>query len=573
MNSKKDNIEHGMNETLAQDVAAGEMKDLGEPHSSHTGELHRTFKARHIQMIALGTPSHQPVETNISLTGINNRWLYWKRSIYIHRKSSSLWRSNGHVDWIYARLYNADMMRKAFSMMIVLSEATCIFPTPGSFIDHAARFIDPAVGFATGFTEWFGWMTVCATEAAVARIILRQKNSYWTEAIPTPAVMVIFLTIVFTIHVFPNTWFAEFEFITGALKVIAMLIILLACIAILGGAGSYTTSDRGWNYREAPIFPNGFKGVCMTFTLAGWATGGQEIMGLTAAEAKMPRWNMPRACINLFARIIFFYELSVIFITLLVPYTNPTLLGDGSAANSPFVIAMNLAGIKGIPDMLNAIILLGLVAIGAESIYMGSRILSAMANLNMLPKALGRVDKKGRPYWGLLVTALGSTICTFINCSSTGGIIFSWFSSVSATSYFLSWLVISITNIQMRRAFKSQEDDVWKLPHAWKQRLFPLATVFLFTSTLLVLILTAYVAADPIDSSPSVKSFFQTCLGIPVWIFAFVGYKLYFRTKFSKPVEADLQTGRRPLSHEDIQFLDKYHSQPWWKRGLSYVTF
>lgn len=35
-------------------------------------------------------------------------------------------------------------------MMNVLSEITCIWPTPGSFIDHAGRFVDPAIAFATG---------------------------------------------------------------------------------------------------------------------------------------------------------------------------------------------------------------------------------------------------------------------------------------------------------------------------------------------------------------------------------------------------------------------------------------
>lgn len=34
--------------------------------------------------------------------------------------------------------------------MQVMSEACVIFPTSGAFIDHAARFVDPALGFAVG---------------------------------------------------------------------------------------------------------------------------------------------------------------------------------------------------------------------------------------------------------------------------------------------------------------------------------------------------------------------------------------------------------------------------------------
>lgn len=56
--------------------------------------------------------------------------------------------------------------------MNILTEMTCIYPTPGSFIDHAARFVDPAAAFALGFTEWLAWMTVVSAEAAVVRVVL-----------------------------------------------------------------------------------------------------------------------------------------------------------------------------------------------------------------------------------------------------------------------------------------------------------------------------------------------------------------------------------------------------------------
>ncbi len=73
------------------------------------------------------------------------------------------------------------------------------------------------------------------------------------------------------------------------------------------------------------------RGLCTVFVLAAWATGGQEIMGILAGEARLPRWDMPRACTNLFIRILFFYELSIVFISLLVDYRNPRLLSSGTA--------------------------------------------------------------------------------------------------------------------------------------------------------------------------------------------------------------------------------------------------
>jgi amino acid transporter len=52
----------------------------------------------------------------------------------------------------------------ALAMLTVLGEATALFPTSGSFIDHATRFVDPALGFAIGCCEWFGALTVIAAE-------------------------------------------------------------------------------------------------------------------------------------------------------------------------------------------------------------------------------------------------------------------------------------------------------------------------------------------------------------------------------------------------------------------------
>lgn len=398
--------------------------------------------------------------------------------------------------------------------------------------------------------------------------------SYWTDKIPTAACMTVYLVIIFTIHALPNRVFAEFEFGTAAIKVVAMFMILFACIAMLGGAGPTGSTNHAYNFRELPTFPHGFKGVCATFTLAAWATGGQEIMGLSAGEARFPRWDMPRACTNLFARILLFYELSIVFLSLLVPYNDPRLLSTGTVASSPFVIALQNAGIGVLPDIINVIILLGLVAIGAESLYVSSRVMTAMAQMKYFPEVLGRIDRKGRPYWALFITGICSVVCTYINCSGTGGVIFTWFSSISATSYFMTWMVIPITNIQMRRAIQKQGDPAWSLPYAWKLRAWPMTSIALFLSSFFVLMATGYVALFPIGSGkPTAEGFFQTMLGVPIWIVAYLGWKFWHRTKLVDPAKADLNTGRVPLTEENIQQFDAYYAQSRWKRALSYVRF
>ena len=82
----------------------------------------------------------------------------------------------------------------ALCMLNVLSETSCLFPTSGSFIDHAARFVDPALAFAIGFCEWFGALTVIAAEAAVVPIGVFNSILYLTIT-PFPSRATMFLVL------------------------------------------------------------------------------------------------------------------------------------------------------------------------------------------------------------------------------------------------------------------------------------------------------------------------------------------------------------------------------------------
>ncbi|CAK7212608.1 hypothetical protein SEUCBS140593_001560 [Sporothrix eucalyptigena] len=508
------------------------------------GKLRRTFRTRHVQMIALGA--------NIG------------SGVYV---SSGEALRNGSAPGML--IGYGLICTMAMVMMNILSEAQSLFPTSGSFIDHASRFVDPALGFALGFCEWFGALTVVAAEGAVVPIVI----SYWTSSVPPAAWYTIYLVIVLGQHLLPNRVFAEFEFGTGVLKVVFTFIVLFTMLVVCAGFGG-DAIDRGYNYTSLAAFPNGFKGVASVFLLASWATGGQEIIGVSVGESVFPRWELPRAAKNLFIRIVLIYMSACVYITVLVPYTEPRLLDDSNElASSPFVIVMDKVGIKVLPDILNAVLLIGLAGIGSESIYTASRIQTSMARMGMFPKIFGKVDRYGRPIYSTATCALISIVLTYINLSTGGATAFTWFSSVSATTTFFAWMTIPLTNWYMHRAIKAQGDPALQLKHAFKLRWWPAAPIFLFVTTLFTFASTFYVSASPIDEAPSATIFFQNMLCFPLFVVAYFGYKLYFKTKIQDPATADLQSGRRFLTETELEMLDKYYGKPWYMRMLSYVTF
>ena len=457
----------------------------------------------------------------------------------------------------------------AMFMMNLLSEAQSLFPTSGSFIDHASRFVDPALGFAIGFCEWFGALTVVAAEGAVVPIVA----SYWTSAVPAAAWYTIYLVIVLGQHILPNRVFAEFEFGTGVAKVLMTFIVLFVMLIICCGYGG-NQIDRGYNFTALSAFPNGFKGVAIEFLMAAWATGGQEIIGISSGEAAFPRWELPRACKNLFIRIVLIYISACVYVSVLVPYTDPELLSsDNSLIASPFVIAMNKVHLNVLPDIVNVVLIIGLAGIGSESMFTASRIQTAMARMGMAPAIFAKVDSLGRPIYSNICCAAISIVMTYINCSTGGATAFTWFSSVSATTTFFAWMTIPITNWFMHRALKAQDDPALEMKHAFRVRWYPFAPLFLFFTTLFCLICTIYTSASPIGTPASATEFFETMLCLPLFIFCYAFWKLWHRTKLQDPKTADLKSGRRFLSETELQILDDYYSQSLWKRFLSYLTF
>ena len=73
---------------------------------------------------------------------------------------------------------------------------------------------------------------------------------------------------------------------------------------------------------------------------------------IAGAEVKNPLRNIPKAIRNVYIRLLLFYVGGVAIIGLLVPSTDERLnIADGTAAASPFVIAINNAGIKVLPSV------------------------------------------------------------------------------------------------------------------------------------------------------------------------------------------------------------------------------
>ena len=75
-----------------------------------------------------------------------------------------------------------------------------------------------------------------------------------------------------------------------------------------------------------------------------------ELVIVASGEMESPRRNIPRAARRFFYRLIFFYVIGILSVTVLCPSTDKALTDGGSGAgSSPFVIGIKNAGVRVLP--------------------------------------------------------------------------------------------------------------------------------------------------------------------------------------------------------------------------------
>jgi amino acid transporter len=233
-------------------------------------------------------------------------------------------------------------------------------------------------------------------------------------------------------------------------------------LGIIIDTGGVPTDDRGYignKYYNIPDvtsagFRNGFHGFCGVFVNAAFAYTGTELTGLAAAETDNPRKEIPKAAKQVIYRIILFYVVNLALVGLVVPVNNEALNGSAGASSlhSPFVIAIQLAGIKVLPSIFNAVILIAVMSVANACTFGSTRTMQALAANGMGPKATAYIDKKGRPVVVVAIQLLFGLLA-YINLAPNGGDIFTWLLSLSGITVLFVFGSIAIAHIRFRRAW------------------------------------------------------------------------------------------------------------------------
>lgn len=437
-----------------------------------------------------------------------------------------------------------------YAMVMALGELAVIFPISGGFTTYATRFIDESFGYANNFNYMLQWLVTLPLEIVSASITV---NFWGTDPKYRDGFVALFWLAIVIINMFGVKGYGEAEFVFSFIKVITVVGFIILGI-ILNCGGGPTGGYIGGKYWHDPGAFAGdtpgakFKGVCSVFVTAAFSFAGSELVGLAASESVEPRKSVPKAAKQVFWRITLFYILSLLMVGLLVPYNDKSLIGASSvdAAASPFVIAIKTHGIKGLPSVVNVVILIAVLSVGNSAIYGCSRTMVALAEQRFLPEIFSYVDRKGRPLVGIAVTSAFGLIA-FVAASKKEGEVFNWLLALSGLSSLFTWGGICICHIRFRKALAAQGRGLDEL--SFKSPTGVWGSYWGLFMVIIMFIAQFYVAIFPVGDSPSAEGFFEAYLSFPLVMVMYIGHKIYKRNwKLFIPAEKmDIDTGRREV--------------------------
>ena len=392
--------------------------------------------------------------------------------------------------------------------------------------------------------------------------------TYWidTNRVNAGVWITIFIVLIISINYFGITFFGEFEFWLSSFKVVVIIgIILLSIILVLGGGPDH--DRKGFRYWKDPgafntYISDGdtgrFYGVLLTMVSATFAFLGTELVGVTVGEAQNPRKTIPRAIKLTFYRILVFYILSVFLVGLLVPYNSPELAfaikANSSAAASPFVVAIKLASIPVLPDIMNGCILLFVFSSANSDLYIATRTIYGLAREGKAPAILARTDRRGVPTYALAASSVFALLA-YMNVSNDARTIFGYFVNLVTIFGLLTWISILVTHIYFVRARKAQGIRVESL--AYKAPLGVGGSWIALIFCCIISLTKSFDVFTKTGGNFDYKTFITAYLGIPLYLILIFGYKYSTKSKGVNPHEADLWTGKDAIDREEATFLER----------------
>jgi GABA permease len=341
--------------------------------------------------------------------------------------------------------------------MRMLGEMATAIPAIGSFVEYTRRALGPAAGFTTGWLYWYFWVIVVGFEAVAGAGIL----SRWIDA-PLWSMALVLMVMMTITNLWSVKTYGEFEFWFASIKVAAIIAFLILGTTYVFGLWPDTGFSLG-NLTEVGGFaPEGWAAIVSGIVVVIFSMVGAEIVTVAAAESADPEKAVVRATNAVISRVLIFFVGSIALLVTILPW-NDARLGE-----SPYVAALDVMGIPGAADIMNAIVLTAVLSCLNSGLYTASRVMFALARRGDAPKAVLETNRRGVPVKAILAcTAIGYVGVAMAYVSPET--VFMFLLNSSGAIVLFVYALICASQIKLRRELEREAPERLKL----KMWLFP----------------------------------------------------------------------------------------------------
>lgn len=492
--------------------------------------LHRSLRGRHVQLLGIGATIGSQL-----FVGIGKSLQYGPLNLLL-----------GFVVWSIPIL----------CITVSVAEYVTYLPITAPFVRLAGRCCDDALEVMTAWNFWFLCCAQIPFEVTTINSIIHFWRDDYSPAIP----LVVQIALYFIINVFGVSIYGEVEFWLSLGKVmLAVGLIVFTFITMVGGNPKHDAF--GFRYWRDPgpmatFAASGalgrFEGFLQCVIKACFTFAGPEYVSIVAAETRNPRKTVPLAYKQVFIRLTVFFIGGALCVGILCASNDPRLLeainfSKPGAGASPYIVAMQNLNIKVLPHIVNGLLITAAFSAGNSYTYCLSRTLYGMSLDGLAPRVLSATTKTGIPLYCVLISLCWALV-SFLQLGEQAQQVLNWIINLITSCQLINFVVLCVVYVGFYRAAAAQGIDRNRLPfRGWWQ---PYTAIVGGVSAFVMTFVSTYTVFMP--GGWSVKSFLFLYLMIFVDVVILVGYKLYRRTKWRRPEDADITTGLREVElHEE----------------------
>ncbi|CBF77962.1 hypothetical protein AN8816.2 [Aspergillus nidulans FGSC A4] len=301
------------------------------------------------------------------------------------------------------------MLSHVFLVLSALGEVASFSREPITLHTQAKRFCGPSLGFTLGWIYWLKYMMVIINQITAGVLVL----SFWTNLGigQKAAYITVFLAVILSMNYWSGRFLGRYEVLLSSFKILVVLgLMMLSLVIALGGGPNH---KKGFHYWRMPgAFANEedrsalgvFRAIFRTFPPTTLSYLGTELIGMAVLHTQDSKKAAARAIQQTFYRILAFNLVVVTLLGMAIPYDEDILelsIYTSKRRAMAFVVAVQVAHVTVLPDILNACILIFVVSSASRALCMATRIIRELSLEENAPHFLRRVNKRGVPVYAL----------------------------------------------------------------------------------------------------------------------------------------------------------------------------